>query len=84
MYSMKDGKNRSGGTSGMMVKKENKNSKNENCSMKGREHDEPNAPLFFLPRLELFCCPLPFRSVMEELKQRSFCLIASTFSIFMK
>lgn len=49
MYSMKDGKNRSGGTSGMMVKKENKNSKNENCSMKGREHDEPNAPLFFCP-----------------------------------
>lgn len=49
MYSMKDGKNRSGGTSGMMVKKENKNSKNENCRMKGREHDEPNAPLFFCP-----------------------------------
>lgn len=39
---------------------------------------------FILPRLELFCRPLHFRSVMDELKQRPFCLTASTFSIRMK
>ncbi len=60
-----------------------KNSKNEYCRIKGREHDEPNAPLFSA-RLELFCCPLPFRSAMDKLKQRSLCLIASTNSVLEK